>query len=209
MIPSWILWLFALSGIVISAFKAWQDQRRIVEAKELELQNATTTNAKDKEKLVFEHIEQRQALEVQVKNLKTQLDDRTKRLENEEKLGNLHQHLLNRASQIRKMGASEYCQKHAESYQKEILDPDTKLLLDAVETFLEKEIKGASLAIFRNPENFKETPVERLNSATSGPMAEVAFKFYTKELYKQRVIDRLNHWASNLMKIIENKGENK
>lgn len=153
------------------------------------------------------HIE---LLESQIKTLQTQLDDRAKKLDNEEKLGNLHQLLLSRAHDIRKMSASEYCKKYADSKEDNRLDPDTQFLFEGVERFLEKEIKGASASRFRNPENLKETPVDRPDYSTkSGPMADVAYKFYTEELYQQRVIDHLNHRASNLMKIIENKGENK
>ena len=156
------------------------------------------------------HKSHTELLEAQIQTLQTQLDDKVKRLENGEKLGNLHQLLLSRGREIKKMGASEFCKKYANSKRDEILDPDTQFLFEVVENFLEKEIKGASIAIFENPENFKETPVDKPNYSTiSGAMAEVAYRFYTEELYHQRVIDHLNHRASNLMKIIENKGENK
>ena len=151
------------------------------------------------------HIE---LFERQIQMLQAQLDDRAKRLKNEKELGDLHQQLLSRAREIRKMSASEYCKKYADSKQDQIIDADTQFLFDAVGTFLEKEIQGASMAIFANPANFKKTPVERPDySKISGPMVEAAYNFFSDELYQQQVIDHLNHRASNLMKIIEKKGE--
>jgi hypothetical protein len=33
-IPDWILWLIGMSGVVIAAFRTWQDQKRLTEAAE-------------------------------------------------------------------------------------------------------------------------------------------------------------------------------
>ena len=68
---------------------------------------------------------------------------------------------------------------------------------------------GASLAIFANPANFKKTPVERPDYSKNiqGQWWKQHTTFFSDELYQQQVIDHLNHRASNLMKIIEKKGE--
>jgi hypothetical protein len=67
MIPSWVLWLIAISGVIIAAFKTWRDQKRIVEAyerqadtKELEhTKTATRKIVKDTLGLYLESIDHR------------------------------------------------------------------------------------------------------------------------------------------------------
>jgi hypothetical protein len=163
------------------------------------------TYADQKQTLESLHTERVEALQAEINRLKALLDDRAKKLENKETLGTLHQRLLGRAREIRQMFDSDYCKKYADNKRDGVIDSDTDILLRAVEQFLEQEIKGASVARFRNPENFKATPVEKPDySGMRGQMIEVATRLYDDRLYWQWATDYLKYMASNLMNIIEN-----
>ena len=54
MIPGVILWLVAASGVLVAAFLAWRDQKRLTEVAESNLQKAVTTHTKETERLQSE-----------------------------------------------------------------------------------------------------------------------------------------------------------
>jgi hypothetical protein len=196
MIPSWVLWLFALSGIVIAAFKTWQDQRRIAETKELELQNAVTKYADEKQQLFKQQQAKDSVNEDIIKALKAQLDGRAKRKEIEEKLTGYHTAIKNRAYEIKKMYDFEYAKKYQESYYQGQIDPDSVLLLNETAAFLDSNIGRASVVIFWDKTDLKMTPSNGLS---------------TQESHWRAVMDNLNHHTVQIMKIIDiyivNKGE--
>lgn len=73
MIPSWALLAIAFSGIIVAAFLAFRDQLRVSETKELELQKAIASHAKE-----IEHLKDskpyRDALRIVISKLKTKLE---------------------------------------------------------------------------------------------------------------------------------------
>jgi len=150
-------------------------------------------------RIVAAHKKHTDLLESQIQTLQTQLDDREKRLKIEEALGDYHLLILSRVREIERMGSFEFTNKNAESYTREVFDPDTQKLLNEVEAFLGTKIKGASIATFRDPAGRPPTPTKSQSDF--------------KGNYWQAVIDHLKHRATQLMKIIdkytENKGENK
>jgi hypothetical protein len=62
-LPTPIIWLVAMLGIVMASFKTWRDQKRIAESKELELAQSKKANDHEKLALISQHIQQRQELE--------------------------------------------------------------------------------------------------------------------------------------------------
>jgi hypothetical protein len=133
-------------------------------------------------------------------SLQAQLDDRAKRKETEGKLGDYHMKLTDRVRIIKAMWYYEYANKYEASYRRTVFDPDTQALLDEIEAFLTLNIKGASVAKFRDLAGLKLTPVE-------GPSDSSGLMF--KHQHWQAVIDNLNCRAIQLMEIIDKYSENK
>jgi hypothetical protein len=146
------------------------------------------------------------ALNAQIQNQKSQLDDREKRQESLAILGGMHMAIQNRIKEIKQITPEfgGYAEKYESCFSRKILDQDSQSGLDEIETFLETEVKGASLAIYTDQTNFKF-----IQQPIGGGLELLQAKF----TYKQWALQFLNHRANQLMKVIEicsiNKGENK
>lgn len=64
MIPRWILWLIGCSGVVMAAFRAWRDQKRLTEATELQLKEKSESYMKAIERALAENNALQQQLDI-------------------------------------------------------------------------------------------------------------------------------------------------
>jgi hypothetical protein len=70
MIPFWVYETAAAAGLVVASFRAFCDQRRIAEAKTLELQKAIENHAAEKMTLVSAHNEEKARMEKTIESLR-------------------------------------------------------------------------------------------------------------------------------------------
>ena len=108
-------------------------------------------------------------------------------------LGDFHIELSRRVREIRDVSFMGYKEKYPDSYNRTI-DADTQRLLNQIKAYLKTTIGQDAVAVFEDTtQGIKETPVEDQGSL-----------IITEPLkYWHLVMDRLNHYAAQLMKVIE------
>ena len=182
MIPSCILWLIAMLGVVIASFLTWRDQKHIADAKEAELKKATA-----------KHAEEKRLLEEKIKTLSN-----TK--ENDERAAFIKasvkeimaNHLVNLETRI-----GEICDMSGIGYnnsKKNGVDVATEELLDKITSFLKTFVSPDSAILFKSKTGVKYTPI---------PPHLQGFG-HKEEMERYAVIDHLNHFADQLKEIIKN-----
>jgi hypothetical protein len=117
-VPSWVIWLIGVSGILVASFRAWRDQKRVTEARENEIVE-----------LKRQQTEQSQAHQNQI--------DNSEKLKNlDAKLGEFHLQLQNRVAAIKGLKPVDYYRQYQSDYEKSILDHDSQLLIDEIAAFV-------------------------------------------------------------------------
>jgi hypothetical protein len=175
-------WALAISGVffVVACFKAWRYQKIDSES---QLQKITSDAS-----------QKRQESERKIQNLEAQLDDRKRKKQIETRLGDFHIRLRDRWFEIQGLSASAYVNKYEQSYSGKALDPNSHTLICEIDDFLSSEVRGASVAIWRDTTGLKSAPVR-----------SVADVVLPMERYQQFGLDIIGHRAKQLMRIIEAK----
>jgi hypothetical protein len=180
MIPSWILWLIAMSGVVIASFLTWRDQKHIADAKEAELKMATT-----------KHAEEKRILEEKIKTLSDtkKEEERAEFIKKYTKiiLANQLQNLETRIGEIGNLSGIAY-----KNSKKEGQDIATNELINRISSFLKERVSHDSAIIFTSKTGATYTPVP----AWAYPQPDERERYTT--------IDNLNHFAAQLKEIIKN-----
>jgi hypothetical protein len=184
--------------------------------KELRVQLATTKQDAEKQlaaqetrseesfnQLVVAHAKHVALLEHQIESLQAQVNDREKRKAAEVKLGGYYRALVRRVDEIRKMYFPEYSQKYQDAYSRGNFDPDTQVLLDEIQAFLDSSVGGAFTAVFNDRSGFKETPVAGFGEGVSVALSAQMLELNQQQKHWHLITDRLNHYAAQLMKVIE------
>jgi hypothetical protein len=110
-----------------------------------------------------------------------------------------HDQLCARIQEIEKKEFWEYANQYEASFNAKELEPDSLFLLVLTESYLKSKLGDSSVQMFTDQMNFKFTPTEIRTG-----MKTVDEKF----TYRQWAVELLKYRANQLMKIIENKGEN-
>jgi hypothetical protein len=105
------------------------------------------------------------------------------------KLGEYQEALNQRYNQIASMEFWDYANKYEHFYKTKAFDPETQILLEEIEGFLDSEIAGAS-ADFKDTINLQYTRI----SPAFGLVRE-------KAVYWQLALDHLKHRTNQLAKI--------
>jgi hypothetical protein len=131
-IPAPVIWLVAMSGIIIASFKTWRDQKRITEAAEKKLTE-----------------------------LNRQLNERRKTEFTESKIDEFLAEIENRTLAIHNLKPIEYQKTYKDDFESQNLDRDSQLLLDRIEAFLKKEVSVSYGSLFRDVTNNKWIPLNQ------------------------------------------------
>lgn len=172
-IPAWAIICCPLLGLVVACFLAFRDQRRIAEIGSRKFEVRESELLKE------------------VSGLKSQLDEREKRVALKKKLGDCHTALVNRLREIGSVSHYGYCNQYTESFQKRHMDPDTQSLLTNISNLLELQVGGASVAIFND-----ESDLLFKAAASTG------FFGQEQEVFQERIITIVRNRAERLMGII-------
>jgi hypothetical protein len=181
MIPGWILWAIAFSGVVMASFLTWRDQKQLAEAAEAKLQRATTI-----------HTEEKRALQERIRLLSStkESEEKTAFLIKFEKeiMANQLANLETRIGEICSMSGVGY--KNSKTVGR---DAVTIELLDTIASFLKEHVSLDSAVLFTSKTGVKYTPVPG-----------EGFFGYEEEGDRHAVIDHLNHYAAQLKEILKN-----
>jgi len=181
MIPGWILWAIAFSGVVMASFLTWGDQKRLAEAAETKLREANTI-----------HTEERRALQERIRLLSNTKEDEEKTAflirSKKEIMANQLANLETRIGEICSMSGIGY-----KNSKKDGRDVVTIELLDKIASFLKEHVSPDSAVLFTSKTGVKYTPVP-----------DGGFFGYEEERDRHAVIDHLNHYAAQLKEIVKN-----
>lgn len=192
MIPGSVLWLFvlcALLGVLVAAFLAFRGQLRSTEA----VSRALESKKAEMQELLSTHTSEIRANEWSIQKLRQELDDRAKRKDLANKLGDYHLVLSRRIREIKEMYCFQYAEKYPENFENSTLDPDTTALLEEIKVFLGIFTDKSLVAIYENKTGFQKTDINQ----------SMDWQFRAKEGYWQGALDVTQHKANQLMKIIE------
>ena len=180
MIPGWILWAIAFSGVVMAAFRTWRDQKRLAEEAEAKLQKAVTT-----------HAEERRVLEEEIRALSNAKEKEEKaafiKRATKEIMANQLANLEVRIREICRMSGIGY-----KNSKKDGQDVATNELLNNISSFLREHVSPDSAVLFTSRTGVKYTPVPG-----------EGFFGYEEEKERCAVIDHLNHFAAQLKEIVK------
>lgn len=146
-IPVWILWLFALSGLVVASFLAFCDQRRITEEGReaaASIERALNESAERNETAQKKQIA---LLESQVQMLQTQLEDRAKRKKIKDSLAGYRITIQNLTGQLRGIEYYKYADQIRQNFERDFLD-----FLNSAYGFLNDKIGRSEATTFVDPE---------------------------------------------------------
>jgi|ERR1044071_959516 hypothetical protein len=189
-IPGWALWLVAMSGIMVSAFKTWRDQKRIAESATSELEKLKSTHEKSIE-VLRATLERKESEIDRLTSELIGLRDSNQTVAKHELaraiLGELLMQLDLRIETILSL--------HVEEWYKTLTDEEDKesmTIIWKIRECLYKHFSPADAALFISKEGLR--PSSRVDGLTT---------FHSHLNCRSNVVDHLKHWSAQLKSILQ------
>ena len=176
-----IIWGIAMLGVIISAFKTWRGEKRAHEA----IQRANSVETK--------------ALNNQIEEMQTKLNQRAERKVNKHVLGVYLDNLESRIRTIEKTDSNEYMSKWENEK-----DVESMKLIDDIGAFISKNVGVGEAAAFTSLAGIQLTSRNGAPQIVTSVFDQYTRKRVENDSKKLHMIEHLDHWAKQLKQLINN-----